>query len=262
MSAPILKHPDPSRPFIMKVDTSETGVRQSGHRRMERNLSFKQLLSSQKKLSPTVRNYDISNREVLAVKLALEEWRHWLEVAQHLFVIYTDHNNLEYFKTQLTTSKVGPVFCKVHVHPLLPLRIQEYKSWLPLTPIPSPSQQKQWRAYLAANRFFRGSNLGVWQGDWEHPRTENPQSVNTVKTFVLPQRANSSPGHTPCLPLDTQVLTKPTNLHRGSIGGPTWTFGCWRASLHLLLVHSPRYPERYPLVNSFRSPNHTNHALT
>ncbi len=31
------------------------------------------------RLSPPERNYDIGNREFLAVKLALEEWRHWLE---------------------------------------------------------------------------------------------------------------------------------------------------------------------------------------
>lgn len=30
-------------------------------------------------LSPAERNYDISNRELLAIKLALEEWRHWLK---------------------------------------------------------------------------------------------------------------------------------------------------------------------------------------
>ncbi len=30
-------------------------------------------------LSPAECNYDIGNRELLAVKLALEEWRHWLE---------------------------------------------------------------------------------------------------------------------------------------------------------------------------------------
>ncbi len=31
------------------------------------------------RLSPAEHNYDIGNRELLAVKLALEEWRHWLE---------------------------------------------------------------------------------------------------------------------------------------------------------------------------------------
>ncbi len=49
-----------------------------------------------RKLSPAETNYDISNRELLAIKLALEEWRHWLEGAQEPFVVLTDHKNLEY----------------------------------------------------------------------------------------------------------------------------------------------------------------------
>lgn len=34
-----------------------------------------------RKLSPAERNYDVGNRELLSVKLALEEWRHWLKGA-------------------------------------------------------------------------------------------------------------------------------------------------------------------------------------
>lgn len=43
-------------------------------------------------LSPAERNYD--NSELLAIKLALEEWCHWLERAEHPFTIWTDHKNL------------------------------------------------------------------------------------------------------------------------------------------------------------------------
>ncbi|KAK3570423.1 hypothetical protein QTP86_019298, partial [Hemibagrus guttatus] len=47
-------------------------------------------------LSPAEQNYDIGNRELLAIKLALEEWRHWLEGANHPFEVITDHKNLQY----------------------------------------------------------------------------------------------------------------------------------------------------------------------
>ena len=50
-------------------------------------------------LSPTERNYDVGNRKLLAVKLALEEWRHWLEGAEQPFVVWTDHKNLEYISS-------------------------------------------------------------------------------------------------------------------------------------------------------------------
>ncbi len=43
-------------------------------------------------------NYDIGNRELLAIKLALEEWQHWLEGANHPFTVITDHKNLQYLR--------------------------------------------------------------------------------------------------------------------------------------------------------------------
>ncbi|KAI2662624.1 Retrotransposon-like protein 1 [Labeo rohita] len=51
------------------------------------------------RLSPAESNYDIGNRELLAVKLALEEWRHWLEGSGVPFIVWTDHKNLEYIRT-------------------------------------------------------------------------------------------------------------------------------------------------------------------
>ena len=51
-----------------------------------------------RRLSAAESNYDVGNRELLAVKVALEEWRHWLEGAQHPFIVWTDHKNLEYIK--------------------------------------------------------------------------------------------------------------------------------------------------------------------
>lgn len=48
---------------------------------------------------PTERNYDIGDRELLAIKLALEEWRHWLEGTEQPFLIWTDHKNLTYLRT-------------------------------------------------------------------------------------------------------------------------------------------------------------------
>ncbi|KAK3572995.1 hypothetical protein QTP86_012034 [Hemibagrus guttatus] len=50
------------------------------------------------KLNLAERNYNIGNRELLAVKLALKQWRHWLEGAKHSFLVLTDHKNLEYLQ--------------------------------------------------------------------------------------------------------------------------------------------------------------------
>ncbi|XP_077455917.1 popeye domain-containing protein 3 [Stigmatopora argus] len=51
------------------------------------------------RLSPAERNYGIGDRELLAEKMALEEWRHHLEGASQPFVVLTDHKNLEYLKS-------------------------------------------------------------------------------------------------------------------------------------------------------------------
>jgi len=50
-------------------------------------------------LSSVERNYEIHDKEMLAIIHALEEWRHFLEGATHPVEIWTDHKNLEYFMT-------------------------------------------------------------------------------------------------------------------------------------------------------------------
>jgi len=48
------------------------------------------------RLSPADRNYDIGNQQLLLVKLALEEWCHWLEGTKSPFLVWTNRKNLEY----------------------------------------------------------------------------------------------------------------------------------------------------------------------
>ena len=50
-----------------------------------------------KSLSDTEWNYEIHDKEILAVVRCLETWRHFLEGAVIKFEIWTDHKNLEYF---------------------------------------------------------------------------------------------------------------------------------------------------------------------
>jgi len=50
-----------------------------------------------KSLSDTERNYEIHDKEILAVVRCLEAWRHFLEGTTTRFEIWTDYKNLEYF---------------------------------------------------------------------------------------------------------------------------------------------------------------------
>ena len=48
-------------------------------------------------LNETERNYEIHDKEMLAIIRGLENWRHLLEGIHFKFEIWTDHKNLEYF---------------------------------------------------------------------------------------------------------------------------------------------------------------------
>ncbi len=95
-SAPLLVHPNPELPFIIDASTTGVGAVLSQQQGMPPRLHPCAFFS--RKLSPAEKNYDIGNRELLAIKLALEEWRHWLEGAAQPFLILTDHKNLKYLR--------------------------------------------------------------------------------------------------------------------------------------------------------------------
>ncbi|KAL0148188.1 hypothetical protein M9458_056509 [Cirrhinus mrigala] len=96
--APLLTHPDPDLPFVLEVDASTTGVGAVLSQHHGNPPLLHPCAYFSRKLSPAERNYDIGNRELLAIKLALEEWRHWLEGANFQFQVITDHKNLQYLR--------------------------------------------------------------------------------------------------------------------------------------------------------------------
>jgi len=58
-----------------------------------------------KSLSDTERNYEIHDKEILAVVRCLEAWKHFLKETVVKFKIWTDHKNLEYF---MKAQKLNP----------------------------------------------------------------------------------------------------------------------------------------------------------
>ncbi len=98
-TAPILHHPDPNSPFVVEVDASNVGIGAILSQRQGDPAKLYPCAYYSRKLTSTERNYDVGDRELLAIKSALEEWRHWLEGASHPFTVWTDHRNLEYLRT-------------------------------------------------------------------------------------------------------------------------------------------------------------------
>ncbi len=98
-TAPILHHPEPEQEFFVEVDASSTGIGAVLSQRQGDPHKLYPCAFFSRKLNPAEQNYDVGNRELLAMKAAFEEWRHWLEGAKHPFTVLTDHLNLEYLKS-------------------------------------------------------------------------------------------------------------------------------------------------------------------
>uniref|UniRef100_A0A671X748 Gypsy retrotransposon integrase-like protein 1 n=1 Tax=Sparus aurata TaxID=8175 RepID=A0A671X748_SPAAU len=98
-NAPVLLHPDPDLQFMVEVDASDSGVGAVLSQRSPADQKLHPCAFFSRRLTPAERNYDVGNRELLAVVLALQEWRHWLEGAVHPFVVWSDHKNLSYLRS-------------------------------------------------------------------------------------------------------------------------------------------------------------------
>jgi hypothetical protein len=90
---------DDARPFRIEADSSDfaTGAVLSQQSPTDEKWHLVAFLS--KSLKAVERNYEIHDKEMLAIIRAFEEWRHFLEGARHNFEVWTDHKNLEYFQT-------------------------------------------------------------------------------------------------------------------------------------------------------------------
>ncbi|KAK3560881.1 hypothetical protein QTP86_022913 [Hemibagrus guttatus] len=97
-TAPILRHLDPDLPFVVEVDASSSGLGAVLSQRHGEPGNLHPCAYYSRKLTAAEANYDVGNRELLAIKAALEEWHHWLEGARHPFQVLTDHRNLEYLR--------------------------------------------------------------------------------------------------------------------------------------------------------------------
>ena len=95
----MLIHPDPERQFVVEVDASDTGIGAVLSQRSEEDQRMHPCAYFSRSYEPAEKNYDVGNKELLAVHDALREWRHWLEGAKLPFIVWSDHKNLTYLRT-------------------------------------------------------------------------------------------------------------------------------------------------------------------
>jgi len=92
----VLAIPDLDKKMRMEVDTSDYAT--GGVLSMEgEDRKWKPVVFLSKSLNQIERNYEIHDKEMLAIIRRLESWRYLLEGVQFKFEIWTDHKNLEYF---------------------------------------------------------------------------------------------------------------------------------------------------------------------
>jgi len=98
-TALVLVSPQELDPFRIEVDSSDFATGAVLSQQSTTDGKWYPVAFYSKSLSSVERNYEIHDKEMLAIIHALEEWRHFLEGATHPVEIWTDHKNLEYFIT-------------------------------------------------------------------------------------------------------------------------------------------------------------------
>ena len=97
--APILASFDPEKKIILETDASNQALG-SCLCQPNANEQLHPVAYKSKKFSGPELNYDVHNKELLAIVDAFEEWRAYLEGSKYPVEVYLDHENLSYFTTR------------------------------------------------------------------------------------------------------------------------------------------------------------------
>ena len=102
-SAPILAHSYPDQKTVIETDDSDFALGCILSEYLGKRLHLVAFHS--RKLNDAERNYEIHDKELLAILEAFREWKHYLLGADEPVTVYTDHQNLQKF---LTTKVWNP----------------------------------------------------------------------------------------------------------------------------------------------------------
>ncbi len=259
-TAPALIHPDPNLRFVVEVDAATLGVGAALSQWKGEPLVLHPCAYFSRKLSPAEQNYDVGNRELLAIKLALEEWWHWLEGAQYPFEVITDHKNLQSLREAkrlnprqarwalfftrfnfIITYRPGnknikaDALSRLHQSDLTP---DEPEPILPSSVFLSPIQ---W----ALDDQIRAATLT------EPAPPGGPEGKEYVPSTL---RLTLWTQSTPLRDLGTQAATEPSRSSKAATGGPTWPGMSAGMSKVVRSVPSPPRLVYCPKVNWFLLP--------
>ena len=95
-SQPVLALPRREGKFRVEIDASGHAI--GGVLSQEQEGKWKPITFLSQTMQPAERNYEIYNKELLAIREALAKWRQYLLDAAEPFEVWTDHKNLKYFR--------------------------------------------------------------------------------------------------------------------------------------------------------------------
>ena len=95
-SASFLHHPNSSKQYILETDASDWALAgilsQNDDDQILRPIAF-----HSRQFTAAEKNYDVYDKEMLAIIDCLKTWRHLVQGGPEPILIYTDHKNLAYF---------------------------------------------------------------------------------------------------------------------------------------------------------------------
>ncbi len=100
----VLRMPDLEKPFELEVDASSFMIGTTLSQQDERQ-RWHPVAYFSETLSEAERNYNVYDRELLAIVKSLQHWQVYLAGAPHQIVIHTNHANLLYWKEPRKISR-------------------------------------------------------------------------------------------------------------------------------------------------------------
>jgi hypothetical protein len=99
ISRPILRHFDLTRPLTLEMDASDYAI--GAVCSQPDNLGILHPLEYfSQKLKEDELNYDVHDKELLAIVDGLNKWSTYCKSTYHTITILSDHKNLEYWHTK------------------------------------------------------------------------------------------------------------------------------------------------------------------
>jgi hypothetical protein len=95
---PVLILPDLDQPFVVTTDASGYAV--GATLSQDRGAGQQPIAFLSKKMLPAEKNYAVHEQELLAIIIALREWRHYLHGNAFCIRVLTDHHSLQWLRTQ------------------------------------------------------------------------------------------------------------------------------------------------------------------